>query len=198
MLQKNQLGFLLLACLFFFAKADGQEQIVKLTVDWDKVIRVSQFPSVSMVDWTSGKPNARFWVLKTAEGQIRTRGQIGRDCLHAPRLLLLGSRGHHGEGKTSCAAREQARSRTGIVHSRRHRRPNRGGRPVHGLPSARFLEIPVRLRNRKGARRCRGDRAVSSHNFVNHSGWRARRATNFFPSGHLVAVSVDTLLVPCD
>jgi len=24
----------------------------------------SQFPSVSMVDWTDGKPNARFWVLK--------------------------------------------------------------------------------------------------------------------------------------
>ena len=24
----------------------------------------TQFPSVSMVDWTSGQPNARFWVLK--------------------------------------------------------------------------------------------------------------------------------------
>lgn len=24
----------------------------------------SQFPSVSMIDWTSGKPNARYWVLK--------------------------------------------------------------------------------------------------------------------------------------
>ncbi len=24
----------------------------------------TQFPSVSMVDWTTGQPNARFWVLK--------------------------------------------------------------------------------------------------------------------------------------
>src|SRR5947209_16444964 len=24
----------------------------------------SQFPSVSMMDWTNGKPNARFWVLE--------------------------------------------------------------------------------------------------------------------------------------
>ena len=24
----------------------------------------SQFPSVSMMDWTNGKPNARYWVLK--------------------------------------------------------------------------------------------------------------------------------------
>jgi hypothetical protein len=24
----------------------------------------SQFPGVSMVDWTTGRPNARYWVLK--------------------------------------------------------------------------------------------------------------------------------------
>jgi hypothetical protein len=24
----------------------------------------SQYPSVSMMDWTNGKPNSRFWILK--------------------------------------------------------------------------------------------------------------------------------------
>jgi hypothetical protein len=42
MSQKNQLGFLLLACVLCSVKADGQEQNAKLTVHWDKAIRVSQ------------------------------------------------------------------------------------------------------------------------------------------------------------
>jgi hypothetical protein len=31
---------------------------------WDFSLIPSQFPSVSMVDWNTGKPNARLWVLK--------------------------------------------------------------------------------------------------------------------------------------
>ncbi len=44
MLGKRQLGFLLLACVCVLcaAKTDGQEQNTKLTVHWDKTIRVSQ------------------------------------------------------------------------------------------------------------------------------------------------------------
>ena len=30
----------------------------------------TQFPSVSMVDWNNGKPNARFWVLKLLRDNI--------------------------------------------------------------------------------------------------------------------------------
>lgn len=62
----------------------------------------SQFPSVSMMDWTNGKPNARYWVLKlikknfgpgdklvdtsiTPGGDVQVQGFV----THAGRKLLL-------------------------------------------------------------------------------------------------------------
>jgi hypothetical protein len=36
----------------------------------------SQFPSVSMIDWTNGKPNARFWVLKLLKDNFGPGGQL--------------------------------------------------------------------------------------------------------------------------
>ncbi len=37
----------------------------------------SQFPSVTMVDWTTGKPNARFEVLRLIHNSVRTGDEIG-------------------------------------------------------------------------------------------------------------------------
>lgn len=72
----------------------------------------TQFPSVSMVDWTTGRPNARYWVLKLirdrfspgdklVETQISSAGPLGHPYLYAygavggdgqRRLLLVNKR----------------------------------------------------------------------------------------------------------
>ena len=36
----------------------------------------SQFPSVSMMDWTNGKPNARYWVLKLIKDNFHPGDQL--------------------------------------------------------------------------------------------------------------------------
>ena len=50
MFRKNQLGFLLLTFVLCAVKVHGQEQSAKLTVHWDRVIRVSQTtPTIQVV-----------------------------------------------------------------------------------------------------------------------------------------------------
>ena len=36
----------------------------------------TQFPSVSMMDWTENKPNARFWVLKLIKDSFHSGDQL--------------------------------------------------------------------------------------------------------------------------
>jgi hypothetical protein len=77
----------------------------------------SQFPSVSMVNWTTGQPNARFWTLKLlrdnlgpgdklvhtdADGSLYAQGFLRRDGKRT--LLLVNERGHDLEVSISGAA----------------------------------------------------------------------------------------------
>jgi hypothetical protein len=68
----------------------------------------TQFPSVTMVDWTTSKPNARFWVLKLIKDNfgpgdtlVSTQAPSGNDLesqafltAHGKRLLLANKRNH--------------------------------------------------------------------------------------------------------
>ena len=38
----------------------------------------SQFPSVSMIDWKNGKPNARYWVLSLLKDNFHPGDQWSR------------------------------------------------------------------------------------------------------------------------
>lgn len=62
----------------------------------------TQFPSVSMVDWTTGQPNARYWVLKLLHDHfgpgdrlVETRVEAGGGHRH-PYVYALGAIGSDG------------------------------------------------------------------------------------------------------
>jgi hypothetical protein len=44
----------------------------------------TQFPSVTMVDWKSGKPNARYWVLKLLRDNFAAGDQLVKTSLSSP------------------------------------------------------------------------------------------------------------------
>ena len=50
----------------------------------------TQFPSVSMVDWNDGKPNARFWVLKLLHDNFGAGDKLV-EVEEAPRRTTLTS-----------------------------------------------------------------------------------------------------------
>ena len=49
----------------------------------------TQFPSVSMVDWNNGKPNARFWVLKLLHDNFGAGDKIVEIDQNAPNNLYV-------------------------------------------------------------------------------------------------------------
>jgi hypothetical protein len=62
----------------------------------------TQFPSVSMVDWTTGRPNARYWVLKLLHdrfgpGDRLVETQVGTGFRGHPYLYALGVVGKDGK-----------------------------------------------------------------------------------------------------
>jgi hypothetical protein len=70
----------------------------------------SQFPDVTMVNWTNGKPNARYWVLKllkerlTPGDEVYTAGVVDltpgdQTFLHTVRVVAQGYRSMRGERK---------------------------------------------------------------------------------------------------
>jgi hypothetical protein len=50
--------------LYAYLYAELAKRGVEVAGESQLVGYPTQFPSVSMVDWTTGQPNARFWVLK--------------------------------------------------------------------------------------------------------------------------------------
>ncbi len=50
----------------------------------------TQFPSVSMVDWTNGKPNPRFWTLKLLKDNFGPGDKVVETKLESPYLYALG------------------------------------------------------------------------------------------------------------
>ena len=50
----------------------------------------TQFPSVSMVDWKTGQPNARYWVLKLLHGNFGPGDQLVSTRITAPNVYAQG------------------------------------------------------------------------------------------------------------
>ncbi|HUI40816.1 MAG TPA: glycosyl hydrolase family 39, partial [Terriglobia bacterium] len=47
----------------------------------------TQFPSVSMVDWKTGQPNARYWVLKLLHGNFGPGDQLVSTRVTTPNVF---------------------------------------------------------------------------------------------------------------
>jgi hypothetical protein len=59
----------------------------------------TQFPSVSMVDWTTGKPNARYWVLKLIHDNFAPGDKLVNTSISSPYVYALGIITHNGKRK---------------------------------------------------------------------------------------------------
>jgi hypothetical protein len=57
----------------------------------------TQFPSVSMVDWNDGKPNARFWVLKLLHDNFGPGDKLVEIELSGPYVYAIGLITHDGK-----------------------------------------------------------------------------------------------------
>ena len=62
-----------------------------MTVTVAVAVAVAQFPSVSLLDWTSGNGNSRYWVLRllldnfaAGDAIVNTTVGMGTGCLVAP------------------------------------------------------------------------------------------------------------------
>jgi hypothetical protein len=58
-----------------------------------------QWPSVSMVDWNTGQPNARFWVLKLLHSNFGPGDKLVRTNIATPSVYSLGFVTHDGKRK---------------------------------------------------------------------------------------------------
>jgi hypothetical protein len=50
----------------------------------------TQFPSVSMMDWTTNRPNARFWVLKLIKDTFHPGDQLVETSIGSPDVVAQG------------------------------------------------------------------------------------------------------------
>ena len=50
----------------------------------------TQFPSVSMVDWVTGQPNARYWVLKLLHDNFGPGDKLMDTSINTPYVYALG------------------------------------------------------------------------------------------------------------
>ena len=59
----------------------------------------TQFPSVSMVDWETGKPNARYWVLKLLRNNFGSRDKLLDTQVSSPYVYASGALTQNGKRK---------------------------------------------------------------------------------------------------
>jgi hypothetical protein len=59
----------------------------------------TQFPSVSMVDWETGRPNARYWVLKLLHDNFRPGDKLMDSSVDSPYVYALGVTTRDGKHK---------------------------------------------------------------------------------------------------
>jgi len=60
----------------------------------------TQFPSVSMVDWTTGQPNARYWALKLIHDNLGPGDKLVETSSSSPYVYAQGFVAHDGTRKT--------------------------------------------------------------------------------------------------
>ncbi|MGA9354870.1 MAG: glycosyl hydrolase family 39 [Terriglobales bacterium] len=81
----------------------------------------SQFPSVSMVDWTTGRPNARYWVLKMLRENFGPGDRLVETKLGTPSVYAQGFATQQGTKKLLIVNKRDRVTRLlvrGAVHSR--------------------------------------------------------------------------------
>ena len=81
----------------------------------------SQFPSVSMVDWNSGQPNARFWVLKLLRDNFGPGDKLVETKLGTPYVFAQGFMTPQGKKKLLLVNKRDRTfqlSLAGVAHAR--------------------------------------------------------------------------------
>jgi hypothetical protein len=86
------------------------------------------FPSVTMMDWTTGQPNARYWVLKLLRENLGALPYLRPGFCNSP-------------GKTQDSCRQQARPHLDRSISGRYRRPRGIRGSDDGLAAAGFHHL---------------------------------------------------------
>jgi len=72
--------------LYAYLYAELAKRGVEVAGESQLVGYPTQFPSVSLVDWTSGQPNARFWVLKLLQDNFGPGDKLVETNLDSPYL----------------------------------------------------------------------------------------------------------------
>ncbi|MHB1672915.1 MAG: GH39 family glycosyl hydrolase [Acidobacteriaceae bacterium] len=92
--------------LYAYLYVNMEKQGIDIIGESQLVGYPSQFPSVTMIDWVNGKPNARYWVLKMI-----------KDNFH-PGDRLVETRGASSEGLTAQAFKTQTGRKLLLVNQR--------------------------------------------------------------------------------
>ncbi len=80
----------LCAAMYAYVYAHLAQQAIDFAGESQLVGYPTQFPSVSMVDWNSGQPNARFWVLKLLHDNFGPGDKLVETHINAPAVFVQG------------------------------------------------------------------------------------------------------------
>ena len=100
----------------------------------------TQFPSVSMVDWVTGQPNARYWVLKLLHDNFGPGDKLMDTRINTPYVYAMGIVTRDGKHKVLLVNK---RDRTFVVSvPGAATRPCGCGRSADSFPTARRRQTP--------------------------------------------------------
>jgi len=75
-------------------EAEIRSELAALGIDYDGESQLvgypTQFPSVSMVDWVTGQPNARYWVLKMIHDNFGPGDKLMETSMNTPYVYARG------------------------------------------------------------------------------------------------------------
>jgi len=80
----------LCAALYAYVYAQLARQGIDAAGESQLVGYPSQFPSVTMIDWTTGKPNARYWALKLLRDNFGPGDKLVETEINVPYVLAQG------------------------------------------------------------------------------------------------------------
>jgi len=98
----------------------------------------TQFPSVTMVDWETGQPNARYWVLKLLHDNFGPGDKLMETTTDSSSVYGLGVTTRDGKHKVLLVNK---RDRTFVVTVPGLWRPYGCGEPADRLPTTRGREL---------------------------------------------------------
>lgn len=85
--------------LYAYLYAELAKRGVEVAGESQLVGYPTQFPSVSMVDWNTGQPNARFWVLKLLHDNFGSGDKLVETHVHNPYVYAQGFVTRSGQRK---------------------------------------------------------------------------------------------------